>query len=116
MFTTHSRIALIAGLVAHVSGHAYVDKVMIAGTPYSGWLPFKCVLSHCCGSVTEMEYSDPYESPVPLRIVRKVPDDGPILDPFSANLACNKGGEEPAGTTADIRAGQAVQFIWNRVS
>lgn len=43
MLTTHSRIALIVGLVAHVSGHAYVDKVVVAGTPYSGWLPFTCV-------------------------------------------------------------------------
>lgn len=116
MFATYSRIALIAGLAAHVSGHAYVDKVMIAGTQYSGWLPFKCVLSHGGGFVAEMEHSDPYESPVPSRIVRKVSGDGPILDPFSANLACNKGGEEPAGTTADVQAGQKIQFIWSRVS
>lgn len=53
MFATYSRIALIAGLAAHVSGHAYVDKVMIAGTQYSGWLPFKCVLSHRGGFVAE---------------------------------------------------------------
>lgn len=70
----------------------------------------------CSGFVTEIAYSDPYESPVPSRIVRKVPNDDPILDPFSADLACNKGGEDPAGATADIEAGQTVQFIWSRVS
>jgi len=116
MFTTHSRIALVIGLVARVSGHAYVDKVMIGGTSYSGWLPFKCVLSRCSGLITEMIYSDPYESPVPSRIVRKVPNDGPILDWSSADMACNKGGEEPAGATATVQAGRTVQFMWNRVS
>ena len=116
MPATRSHVALIAGLVAHVAGHAYIDKVMIAGTPYSGWLPFRCVLSDRNSFITEIAYSDPYESPIPSRIVRKVPNDGPILDPLSADLACNKGGEEPAGDTADIQAGQAVQFIWSRVS
>ena len=61
-------------------------------------------------------HSDPYEVPAPSRIVRKVPNDSPILDPLSADLACNRGGEEPAGDTADIQAGQTVQFIWSRVS
>lgn len=53
MSATRSRVALIAGLVAHVAGHAYIDKVMVAGTPYSGWLPFKCVLSDCSSFITE---------------------------------------------------------------
>ena len=116
MPATRSRVALVAGLVAHVAGHAYIDKVIVAGAPYSGWLPFKYVLSAYIGFITDMAYSDPYEVPVPSRIVRKVPGDSPILDPLSADLACNKGGEEPAGDTADIQAGQTVQFIWSRVS
>lgn len=116
MPATRSRVALIVGLVAHVAGHAYIDRVVIAGTPYSGWLPFKCALSDCSSLVTDVVYSDPYESPVPSRIVRRVPNDGPILDPLSADLACNRGGEEPAGDTADTQAGQTIQFIWSRVS
>jgi hypothetical protein len=116
MFATLPRIALIAGIAGHVSGHAYVDKVVLAGIPYSGWLPFKCVLSYRGGFVTEVMCSDPYESSVPSRIVRRVPNDNPVLDPFSADLACSSRGEDPAGATADIQAGQTVQFIWSRVS
>ena len=87
-------LVLSAGLVA---GHAYVSEVSLAGTTYSGWLPF----------------TDPWADPRPARIVRQVPNDSPITDPFSPDLACNVGGENPAGITGDIAAGQSVTFTWN---
>lgn len=53
MPATRSFVALIVGLAVHVAGHAYIDKVMVAGTPYSGWLPFKFVLAGCSGLTTD---------------------------------------------------------------
>ncbi|KAI1794153.1 glycosyl hydrolase family 61-domain-containing protein [Ganoderma leucocontextum] len=79
-----------------VNAHGYVHSLEVGGKNYTGWLPF----------------TDPYESPVPNRIVRKLPDDGPVLDASSSDLACNKGGESPAGAVATAAAGSNVVFDW----
>ncbi|TBU33784.1 glycosyl hydrolase family 61-domain-containing protein [Dichomitus squalens] len=98
MFTSLSLFAFAVALVAPstVNAHGYVHSIEAGGKNYSGWLPF----------------TDPYESPVPKRIVRKVPDDGPILDVTSSDIACNKGGESPAGLVATAAAGSKIVFDW----
>ncbi|EIW63682.1 uncharacterized protein TRAVEDRAFT_34449 [Trametes versicolor FP-101664 SS1] len=87
-------LALIAPTV--VNAHGYIHTYEIGGTSYSGWLPF----------------SDPYESPVPSRIERKIPSDGPILDVTSSDLACNKGGETGVKAIATAAAGSKITFDW----
>jgi hypothetical protein len=69
----------------------------IAGKTYKGWLPF----------------DDPY-IPGSQSIVRKIPDDGPVTDITSPDLACNKGGETAAELIADVDAGDKVTFTMNR--
>lgn len=51
---------LIAG-ASSVRAHGYVQTVDIAGQTYQAWHPF----------------ADPYSSPAPTTVVRKVADDGP---------------------------------------
>ncbi|RPD59815.1 hypothetical protein L227DRAFT_575814 [Lentinus tigrinus ALCF2SS1-6] len=98
MFSPISLAVLAAALLAPsaVNAHGYVQDLTVGGKSYSGWLPF----------------TDPYESPVPKRIVRKLPDDGPVLDETSSDLACNKGGESGAGAVATAAAGSEVVFHW----
>nr|VWO97201.1 Homeobox domain-containing protein [Ganoderma boninense] len=98
MFTTFTFAALAVAFVAPsaVNAHGYVHSLEVGGKNYTGWLPF----------------TDPYESPVPKRIVRKLPDDGPVLDATSSDLACNKGGESPAGAVATAPAGSKIVFDW----
>ncbi|KAJ8457023.1 hypothetical protein ONZ45_g18481 [Pleurotus djamor] len=47
-----------------VNAHGYVQQVTLGTTTYSGYMP----------------YSDPYYSPPPQRIVRKIPGNGPVED------------------------------------
>ncbi|RDX55149.1 hypothetical protein OH76DRAFT_1339695 [Lentinus brumalis] len=98
MFSSISLAALAVALVAPsaVNAHGYVQDLTVDGKSYSGWLPF----------------TDPYASPVPKRIVRKVPDDGPVLDATSSDVVCNKGGESGAGAVATAAAGSQVVFHW----
>ncbi|OBZ67998.1 Polysaccharide monooxygenase Cel61a [Grifola frondosa] len=79
-----------------VNAHGYVQNVVVGGQDYTGWLPF----------------TDPYANPVPSRIVRKIPDDGPILSVSDSGLACNTGGEQGAKLVADAAAGSKVTFEW----
>lgn len=51
--------------------------------------------------------TDPYKSPVPDRIVRKVPGDGPVEDITSIDLQCNQGAA-PAALVASVAAGSEV--------
>lgn len=53
---------------------------------------------------------------MPVRIVRTVPGDGPILDDTSKDLACNQGGETGTKKVADANAGSKITFQWNTVS
>jgi len=90
-------IIALSSVLTSVNAHGYVQEVQIDGKQYSGWLP----------------WVDPYAEPVPTRIVRKVPGDGPILDNTSKDLACNQGGETGTKMVADINAGSKITFQWN---
>jgi hypothetical protein len=54
-------LALLLAGASSVRAHGYVQEVNIAGQTYQAWHPF----------------ADPYTSPVPQTVVRKVADDGP---------------------------------------
>ncbi|KIY43481.1 hypothetical protein FISHEDRAFT_78342 [Fistulina hepatica ATCC 64428] len=56
--------ALVAALsaITSVQAHGYVYQLDIGNVSWSGYLP----------------YTDPYEDPVPERIVRKIPGNGPV--------------------------------------
>ncbi|KAH9858689.1 glycosyl hydrolase family 61-domain-containing protein [Lenzites betulinus] len=99
MFSTSLSLAALAlAFVAPsaVNAHGYIHNYEIDGKNYSGWLPF----------------TDPYLSPIPSRIERNIPDDGPVLDVTSPDLACNKGGETGAKSVAPVTAGSQITFDW----
>lgn len=54
-------VSLLASVVS-VQGHGYVSDVTAGGTKYTGYLP----------------YSDPYATPAPARIIRKIPGNGEL--------------------------------------
>lgn len=61
---TLATIAALLSAVSTVSAHGYVQELTLGSTKYTGYLP----------------YSDPYYNPVPERIVRPVPGNGPVTD------------------------------------
>lgn len=54
-------LAVLIAAASSVNAHGYVQTANIAGTTYQAWHPF----------------ADPYTSPAPKTVVRKIPDDGP---------------------------------------
>ncbi|KAG9100516.1 Esterase/lipase/thioesterase [Ceratobasidium sp. UAMH 11750] len=92
-----STLALLVAGVSTVRAHGYPQNVTIAGKTYQAFHPFE----------------DPYATPVPQTVVRKVADDGPInFD--AAELTCNKNGQQGNGVTASVEAGQDVTWVMNR--
>ncbi|KAG8740917.1 Esterase/lipase/thioesterase [Ceratobasidium sp. 414] len=92
-----STLALIVAGASTVRAHGYVQNATIGGTVYQAFHPFE----------------DPYATPVPQTVVRKVADDGPInFD--AAELTCNKNGQQGNGQTASVAAGQDVTWVMNR--
>ncbi|KXN91074.1 Polysaccharide monooxygenase Cel61a [Leucoagaricus sp. SymC.cos] len=81
-----------------VAGHGFVHQVNIGGEDYPGWNPF----------------SDPYQNPIPQRVIRKIKDDGPV-PPTSSDMNCNIGGDPGTSIVADIDAGSQVIFKWDYV-
>jgi len=85
-------LCALSVVVVSVSAHGYVQQLLISGVYYTGYLPFH----------------DPTIRPVPSRIVRQIPDNGPVINITSPDLACNRGGEN--GT--DVNAGSEITFLW----
>jgi len=80
-----------------VSAHGYVASVKVGGKNLTGYLPF----------------DDPYKQPVPSRVVRPIPNDGPITALTSPDLVCNKGGKDGSkSTVAAATAGSKMTFQW----
>ncbi|KAG8723965.1 Esterase/lipase/thioesterase [Ceratobasidium sp. 395] len=89
-----STLALLLAGASTVRAHGYVQTVKIGGKTYQAFHPFE----------------DPYASPVPQTVVRKVADDGPVnFD--AATLTCNKNGQKGNGQTATVAAGQDVTWV-----
>lgn len=73
-----------------------------------------------CASDITLRWNPPldlhrYASPVPTRVVRKIPNDGPVTDASNPDIACNKGGETGTNKTMTINAGSDVTFQWTNV-
>ncbi|OSD06900.1 lytic polysaccharide monooxygenase [Trametes coccinea BRFM310] len=98
MFSTLPLLAAALALVGPtaVNAHGFVHQYEIGSQTYPAWDPF----------------NDPYASPVPNRIERHIPDDGPVLDVTSPDIACNKGGETGVNAVATIAAGDKITFDW----
>lgn len=62
-----------------------------------------------------LPYSDPYKSPVPDRITRKIPGNGPVEDVTSIDIQCNQGAV-PAALVAPVAAGSAVALYVSALS
>ena len=60
MFSYLSAFIAAAFAVTAVRAHGYVQDVVVDSTHYTGYLP----------------YSDPYTSPTPERIIRRIPGNG----------------------------------------
>ncbi|KAF5354458.1 hypothetical protein D9758_012416 [Tetrapyrgos nigripes] len=101
-----SRLTLFVSLfcaVTYVSAHGYVQEIDIdsPSSKNSGYLP----------------YTDPYYNPVPQRIVRQIPGNGPVTDLSLIDVQCNgwtEGGytTAPAPIFATVAAGSQVHLNW----
>ncbi|TFK37297.1 glycoside hydrolase family 61 protein [Crucibulum laeve] len=99
------KLALAVSLLiaaASVHGHGYVQEITAGSTKYTGYLP----------------YQDPYYNPVPQRIVRKIPGNGPVTDLSSIDVQCNGyteggvSGSAPAAIYATAAAGSQLALNW----
>src|SRR6478735_356363 len=88
-----------AGLAA---AHGYVETGTIEAQTYQFYNP----------------YTDPYMNPVPKRISRPIPGNGPVEDVTSIDMQCNGytaggiKGSSPAALHADAKAGSTVNLKW----
>jgi len=77
----------LLALTSSVAAHGYVNFTFTGTNKYTGFLP---------------DY-DNWSKPDPLRITRRVPDDGPVFDYTSKNLTCNVGAEDASGALVRMR-------------
>ncbi|KIY72598.1 lytic polysaccharide monooxygenase, partial [Cylindrobasidium torrendii FP15055 ss-10] len=88
--------ALVAALTfTGVAAHGNVVDLGVAGDHYAGFDP----------------YSDPYRSPVPDRVMRKIVGNGPVEDVTSQDIQCNSQ-TAPAALLAPAKAGDELSFGW----
>ncbi|KAJ3566748.1 hypothetical protein NP233_g6806 [Leucocoprinus birnbaumii] len=104
MFSSRLTLALtfVLSSVTSVRCHGYVQQITNAGNTYTGYLP----------------YTDPYMSPTPERIVRKIPGNGPVTDLSLIDVQCNGYsaggvvGSAPAPIYATVAAGSQLALNW----
>ncbi|KAH7144515.1 glycoside hydrolase [Dactylonectria estremocensis] len=95
-------LASILSSAALVAAHGYVEEGTIGCSTYEFYNP----------------NTDPYTSPVPERISRKIPGNGPVEDVTSIDIQCNgytaggSAGSEPAALHAPVAAGSTVNLMW----
>ncbi|KAF9010490.1 glycosyl hydrolase family 61-domain-containing protein [Cyathus striatus] len=87
---------LVSFSARYANAHGFVHSILIGGTDYPGWNPF----------------TDPYQDPIPERVVRKVLNDG-FVDASDSDLACHHGGNDGIPLVAEVAAGSEVVFQWN---
>ncbi|TFK45709.1 beta-1,4-endoglucanase [Heliocybe sulcata] len=98
MFRAQILLPLLA-LSMRVVAHGNVDTVTISGQVYTAYQP----------------YQDPYKNPVPDRIERAIPGNGPVEDVTLLDIQCNgQGGTgaKPAALVASAAAGDQMSFHW----
>ncbi|KAF3110669.1 Esterase/lipase/thioesterase [Orbilia oligospora] len=96
-------LAAASALAPLVSAHGYVSQAIVAGVTYPGWNP----------------NVDPYLSPAPQRIFRKIPGNGPVIDLSLIDVQCNgytDGGfaTAPAALSANIAPGGTITVQWTQ--
>ncbi|KAK1225034.1 hypothetical protein PQX77_012033 [Marasmius sp. AFHP31] len=102
MFKLAVLVGILSAIVTTVHAHGYVEQVTNAGQTWTGYLP----------------YSDPYTTPPPQRIIRKIPGNGPVEDLSLIDVQCNgwsaggQGGSAPAPLVAKVAAGSTVGLKW----
>jgi hypothetical protein len=82
MIFTFSFVTALAALFPSVLGHGYVQQVKFdsPAATYPGY-NYNTVSASCFRALTSVElYQDPYYSPPPARLVRKIPGNGPVMD------------------------------------
>ncbi|CAE7146088.1 unnamed protein product [Rhizoctonia solani] len=87
----------LLSVASSVLAHGNLQEIVVespAGT-FIPWLPFQ----------------DPYKNPLPERVGRKIPDNGPVEDVTSIDIQCNKGAV-PAALIATAAAGSKVALNW----
>ncbi|CUA74789.1 hypothetical protein RSOLAG22IIIB_11480 [Rhizoctonia solani] len=95
-------LSLLLATATTVLGHGYVSQVTTSAGTYTGYLP----------------YQDPYTSPAPQRVIRKIPGNGPVEDISLIDVQCNGWsaggvvGSEPAPAIATAAAGTKISFTW----
>ena len=95
-------IPSILASAALVAAHGYVDNATIGGLEYTFYQP----------------YSDPYTNPLPERVSRKIPGNGPVEDLTISDVECNgyagggEAGSAPAALHAPAEAGSTVSLYW----
>jgi len=94
--------AVVLSAISSALAHGYVTSVLAGGTNYTGYMP----------------YQDPYATPTPQRIIRKVPGNGPVTDLSLIDVQCNgyteggAAGSAPAALVAAAAAGSQVKLKW----
>ncbi|KAL9106888.1 MAG: hypothetical protein Q9227_008136 [Pyrenula ochraceoflavens] len=82
-----------------ISAHGYVQQAVLSSGTYAGYNP----------------NTDPYYSPPPQRIFRKIPGNGPVQDLTLNDLQCNgylNSGSAPAPLQATVSAGSTMYLNW----
>ncbi|KAI3397523.1 hypothetical protein diail_10615 [Diaporthe ilicicola] len=87
-------LALIASATL-VAGHGYVTNATIGGQDYEFYQP----------------YTDPYKSPAPDRVSRKITGNGPVEDVTLPDMQCGTD-TAPAALVAEAAAGSDVELFW----
>lgn len=84
------------------AAHGYVESALIGGKEYQFYNP----------------NTDPYTQPIPERISRSIPGNGPVEDIALIDLQCNGYtaggviGSQPAALHAPVEAGSTVNLRW----
>ncbi|KAF8884525.1 glycoside hydrolase family 61 protein F [Infundibulicybe gibba] len=105
MLTFTIALAFFSAIIS-VRGHGYVQEITSGSTTYTGYLPD----------------TDPYENPVPQRIVRKIPGRGPVFDLSLIDVQCNGNttggviGSAPAPIYGAFAAGSQININWTAPS
>ncbi|SPO04685.1 related to cel1 protein precursor [Cephalotrichum gorgonifer] len=81
-----------------VSAHGYLKSITANGQNYLAW------------QVGQDDYLDP----PPARYARKLANNGPVPDFTTEDITCGAGGNEPAGGTIELKAGDTVTLNWDQ--
>jgi len=91
-------LCIFSSLISGAFAHGFIKEVTIGGQTYPGWDP----------------NLDPYTGTPTSRVIRKIPNDGPVTDTSSADLSCNALGEAGQPISANAKPGDQIVWQWNQ--